>query len=298
MEGPDPRISVVLLTHNRCDEVLRTLGHLAALPEKPRIVVVDNGSTDGTASILARRYPHIELVETGTNLGAAGRTLGLQQAETPYVALCDDDTWWEPGSLAKAADLFDAHCRLAIVTGRVLVGPENRLDPICTELDQSPLPDDDGLPGRPLLGFLAGASVVRRSAILDAGGFEPRFFIGGEEELLAADLAAKGWAIRYIPQLTVHHHPSLQRDGVCRRWTLTRNALWFAWLRRPWPSALRRTVELARSSPANWTTLRGFAAAVGGLPWVLRERQVVPAKVEHGLRLLDARRTAAAPHAH
>jgi GT2 family glycosyltransferase len=298
MEGPDPRISVVLLTHNRCDEVLRTLGHLAALPEKPQIVVVDNGSTDGTASILARRYPHIELVETGRNLGAAGRTLGLQRAKTPYVALCDDDTWWEPGSLAKAADLFDTHARLAIVTGQVLVGPENRLDPICTELDQSPLPDDDELPGRPLLGFLAGASVVRRSAILDAGGFEPRFFIGGEEELLAADLAAKGWAIRYIPQLTVHHHPSLQRDGVSRRWALTRNALWFAWLRRPWPSALRRTVELARSSPPNWTTFRGFAAAVRGLPWVLRERQVVPAEVEHGLRLLDARRTAAAPHAH
>jgi GT2 family glycosyltransferase len=128
MAGPDPRISVVLLTYNnRCDEVLRTLGHLARLPEKPHIVVVDNGSADGTVSILARRYPHIQLVEAGTNLGAAGRTLGLQRAKTPYVALCDDDTWWEPGSLAKAADLFDAHSRLAIVTGQVLVGPENRL---------------------------------------------------------------------------------------------------------------------------------------------------------------------------
>jgi hypothetical protein len=46
MSGGDPRVAVVMITHNRVEEVLRSLGHLAALPERPRVVLVDNASTD------------------------------------------------------------------------------------------------------------------------------------------------------------------------------------------------------------------------------------------------------------
>jgi GT2 family glycosyltransferase len=181
-----------MITWNRRDEVLRTLARLNALPERPSIILVDNGSGDGTAAV-RERFPMVEVIEAGTNLGAAGRTLGLERAGTPYVALCDDDTWWEPGGLARAADLFDARPRLAIVTARVLVGPEEREGPVCQELAHSPLPREPGMPGPALLGFLAGASVVRRSALLEAGGFRRELAIGGEEEWLAVELAARGW---------------------------------------------------------------------------------------------------------
>src|SRR5439155_15980749 len=98
------------------------LEHLAGLPEKPHLVLVDNASTNDTLALVARRYPQIEVVAAGRNLGAAGRTLGVRRVSTPYVALCDDDTWWEPGGLGRAADLFDAHARLGVLTARVLVG--------------------------------------------------------------------------------------------------------------------------------------------------------------------------------
>ncbi len=287
MEGTDPRVSVVMITWNRRAEVLHSLGHLTALPERPRIVVVDNGSEDGTATAVAERFPGVEVVQAGRNLGAAARTLGVRHVQSPYVAFCDDDTWWEPGSLRRAADLFDRHPRLAVLTARVLVGPANEEDPVCRELEKSPLPTEAGMPGRPLLGFLAGASVVRRAAFLEAGGFEPRFFIGGEEELLAEDLAANGWWLCYVPELVVHHHPSSRRDVPTRRWHLVRNTLWSTWLRRPLTSAVRKTVWLARSQPWDRAALRGFAAAVAGLPWVLRHRRVLPDRVERGLRLLD-----------
>jgi hypothetical protein len=55
------------------------------------------------------------------------------------------------------------------------------------------------------------------------------------------DLATRGWWLCYVPELTVHHHPSAKRDSCCRRWHIVRNRLWFAWLRRPLGSALRRT---------------------------------------------------------
>lgn len=290
MLNRDPRVAAVILTHNRREEVLRSLKLLTRLPEQPQLVLVDNGSTDGTAAAVAARYPQVEVLRSDANLGAAGRNFGVLHVRAPYVALCDDDTWWQPGGLSHAADLFDAHPRLAVVTARVLVGPEEREDPICRELERSPLPAEPGMPGPPLLGFLAGASMVRRAAFLEAGGFEPRFFLGGEEELLAADLAARGWWLCYVPELIVHHHPSLNRDAPTRRWHLVRNALWSAWLRRPLASAVRRTLWTAWSSPWNRGSVRGFATALAGLPWVLRERRVVPRSVEQCFRLLEAQR--------
>lgn len=286
----DPRVAIVMITHNRKENVMESLDQLTRLAERPRIVVVDNGSTDGTAKAVAERFPQVEVLDAGENLGAAARTIGVQHVEAPYVAFCDDDTWWESGCLRRAADLFGAQPSLAVITGRVLVGPENREDPICDELARSPLPRLPGMPGPPLLGFLAGASVVRRAAFLEAGGFEPRFFIGGEEALLAADLAARGHWLCYVPELVVHHHPSRLRDGHTRRVNLVRNALWFAWLRRPLPIAMRTTLGLAWQRPWDRTTVRGLVAALGGLPWALSRRCVLPPEVERGLRLLEARR--------
>jgi GT2 family glycosyltransferase len=287
MSNSDPRIAVVMITHNRRDEVLASLDHLTRLPERPRIIVVDNASTDGTAAAVAKRYPQVEVLPAGGNLGAAARNLGVRHVDAPYVALCDDDTWWEPGSLAQAADLFDKHPRLAVAVARIVVGAEEQEDPVCTLLERSPLPRQPGMPGPSLLGFLAGASVVRRSAFLETGGFEPRFFIGSEEELLAADLVAAGWRLCYLPCLLVHHHPSPRRDGNSRRWLLVRNALWSAWLRRPLSSALRKTGRLVRAAPRMSATWRGVAAALAGLPWVLRQRRVVPPHVEQWFRLLE-----------
>src|SRR5262249_15373074 len=88
--------------------------------------------------------------------------------------------------------------------------------------------------------------------------------------------------------LVVRHFPSPQRDAPARRLHLQRNALWFAWLRRPLESALARTLRMAWTGGFNRTKLRAFAAALAGLPWVLRERRVVPPAVEQGLRLLDS----------
>ncbi len=283
----DPRVSVVVITHDRCAELLRTLDRLAALPERPRVVVVDNASSDGTAAAVRGRHPDVLLLEPGENLGAVGRNLGVAATTTPYTAFCDDDTWYDPGALSLAADLLDAHPELAVVTGSILVEPRGELDAICEEMAQSPLPRPEGLPGHPLLSFLAGVSVVRRSAFEQAGGFSTRLWLGGEEELLASDLARAGWHMAYVPEVGAHHHASRLRDAHLRRRHGIRNTLWFTWLRRPLPSALRRTVRLVSSLPRDRVTAGGLLDAVRGAPWVVRERAVVPAHVEQGYRSLE-----------
>ncbi|MFI5578714.1 glycosyltransferase [Streptomyces sp. NPDC051822] len=73
---------------------------------------------------MARLWPEVTLLVPGRNLGAPGRNLGVRHARTPYVAFSDDDSWWEAGSLARAADLLDRHTRLGLIAACVHVGPD------------------------------------------------------------------------------------------------------------------------------------------------------------------------------
>src|SRR5437016_6433461 len=125
------RVSVVVITRDRAAEVVRAVSQLRALPERPAVVVVDNGSTDGTVALLASLSPGVQVLEAGRNLGCAGRNLGTQHTGTPYVAFSDDDSWWAPGALDRAADLLDRHPDVGLLMARVLVGPKEREDPVC-----------------------------------------------------------------------------------------------------------------------------------------------------------------------
>lgn len=287
-------VTVVMATRNRRDAALGSLDRLRSLPERPNVIVVDNASTDGTAGAVQRAYPSVTVVRVDRNLGAAGRNIGARHARTRFVAFSDDDSWWAPRSLARAAHLLDAHPTLGLVAARVLVGPEQRFDPVCLALARSPLehrhPD---LPGSAVLGFLACAAVVRRDAFLDTGGFPTRFGLGGEEELVSIDLASAGWDLAYVDDVVAHHHPSSAhaRDG--RRSAQIRNAIWTAWLRLPTAAAVRRTARLVDlRDPA---AIGAMVAAARGLPWVARHRRVAAPDVVAALELLDRAHPVAHP---
>ena len=299
----DPRLAVVVITHRRRTEVLRALARLRDLPERPAVAVVDNASDDGTAEAVAEQHPWALLVASPENLGALGRDVGvaaLERALDPppdLVAFCDDDTWWEPGSLARAADVLEAHPALACVTAQILVEPGGRQDAINAELRDSPVEGPAWLPGPALGSFLAGASVVRRSAFREVGGFSRRLWLGGEEELMASDLAAAGWELCHLPELVLHHQPSPARERLRRRRDGVRNTLWFTWLRRPLPAAARRTAHLLRAVPRDRTSAAGVALALAGLPWVVRERRVLPPYAEARFAALeDSQRRSTARH--
>lgn len=281
------RVSIIVLTHNRKHELLHTLDRLHELEAPYPIYVVDNASTDGSADAAVERHPDVHVVRLSHNIGAAGRNAGVAAAQTPYVAFCDDDTWLAPGALARASDLMGAFPRLAALTACVLVGREARIDPACAQMARSPLPNELGVPGTAVLGCLAGACVMRRSAFIEVGGYQVRFFLGKEEALLALDLMAAGWHMAYIPSVIVHHHPSVLRDSSSRRRLLLRNGLWCAWLRRPWISAAHETARLMGSAMFDPARLRGAAEAFRAIPWVLRNRRVVPPRVEHALQLVQ-----------
>ncbi|MGV9572303.1 glycosyltransferase family 2 protein, partial [Streptomyces nigra] len=109
-------VGVVIATRNRAPSLARTLRQLNRLPERPPVVVVDNASTDGTPDLLAREFPQVQVVRLPANRGALARTVGVRALDTPYVAFSDDDSWWAPDALSRAARLFDAHPRLGLLS--------------------------------------------------------------------------------------------------------------------------------------------------------------------------------------
>ncbi|MFC8391585.1 glycosyltransferase family 2 protein [Streptomyces sp. NPDC057238] len=277
---------VVIATRDRSERLARTLRRLLVLPERPEILVIDNASTDGTRAMLARDFPEVRVLALPVNHGAIARNHGARALDTPYVAFSDDDSWWAPGALGRAAGLMDTHPRLGLVSARTLVGPAEEPDPLNDVLATSPLGPAKDLPGTQVLGFLACACVVRREAYLEAGGFHPLLFFGGEETLLAYDLAARGWGVTHCTDVIAHHHPDpAPRTGRPAR--MLRNEVLTSWLRRPLPHALTRTRALARDAPHDPAARQALRETLVRLPAALRARAPLPPHVERAARTLD-----------
>jgi GT2 family glycosyltransferase len=279
MSSP-PRISVVVATRDRRESLLRTLARL----DQP-VTVVDNASGDGTAEAVRREHPDVDLVRLPTNAGAVARTVGVRRAAGPYVAFSDDDSWWEPGALERAADLLDAHPQVAVLVGRVHLAPTGEVDEVSQKHRAAVLGTSPGAPGPDVLSFPACAAVVRRDAFLSVGGFSELLFFGGEESLLALDLAAAGWQLAYADDVVAWHDPAGPETPSPARWALqTRNDVLVDWLRRPIPAALAATGQLAWKACRDTAAQRALAGLLRRLPAALRDRRPVPAELDARFR--------------
>ncbi|MGY1857827.1 glycosyltransferase family 2 protein [Modestobacter sp. SYSU DS0290] len=273
------RVSVVIATRDRRESLLRSLAHLDVGGQP--IVVVDNASSDGTGAAVRETHPRVGVVELPANAGAVARTDGVRRATTPYVAFADDDSWWEPGALQRAAELLDAHPQVAVLVGRVRLAADGSDDRVSVKHRAAVLGRSPGAPGPDVLSFPAFAAVVRRDAYLAVGGFSPFLFFGGEEHLLAFDLAAAGWLLAYADDVVAWHDPAGPDQPSPQRWALqTRNDVLVDWLRRPLPVALASTARLARRSLREPAARSALAGVLRRLPAALRQRRPVPAELE------------------
>ncbi len=232
-------ITVVVATRDRLVLLMRTLAALHALPEQPSVIVVDDGSHDGTADAVRDRFPWANVVALAAPAGPAARNIGVTLAATDLVAFADDGSWYEPGSLAAAARAFQDRPRLGLVAGCVTVGAERRMDPTGV------------------------AMVVRREAFINVGGFDPALSTGGDEVSLARNLSMSGWELQYVPGVIAVRDPARFADHSERRRALARNAaLMDAMHRRPIgavsASAWRLLRQLRPSDIAG--TVEGIAA--------------------------------------
>lgn len=266
----------MVLTRNHRARLLRTLKTLQALPEGWPIIVVDNGSTDGTARAVGRHFPAVLLIRSRRNIGAAARNIAVAYAHTPYIAFTNDDSHWEPGALFRAAHLMDSDSDIAVVNACVKDAGTGRTHPNCMDMLRYPLSGDHDS-GMPVFGILPDACVLRTRAFYEAGGVWPPLFEDGEEVLLALDLAQRGWRMVYREDV-VNWREVSPISSPARRLRL-RNLIWTAWMRLPFKLAWRETVLHLKAASSVSQLQTVLLTAIMGTGKVLKRRRVVSPSV-------------------
>jgi GT2 family glycosyltransferase len=191
------------------------LGSLAAQTLAPaEVLVVDDGSSDGSLALLAERFPDVRVLALGDNRGfARAANAGLRAVSAPAVALVNTDVvlapeWLERACAALTADAAAVATKLVELADPTLLydaGDVLRRDGACEQRGR--FERDTGAYDTPgeVFAACAGAAVYRRSAVLAACGFEERFGTYLEDVDLGLRLRLAGWTCRWEPRAVARH---------------------------------------------------------------------------------------------
>ena len=221
-------VSVAILSWNgrqHLEVCLEALRHQDDPGVPWEILVLDNGSVDGTAAWLREHHPQVRLIESPFNLGfCAGTNRLMAAAEGEAVALLNNDTRPQPGWLAALVDaLATAPKDVAAVSGLILDWEGQRLDfgrGVMTfdghafQLDfRRPL-NRAAVPrlGEELPFACGGNMLVRKRSFLETGGFDESYFAYLEDVDLGWRLWSGGERVTFVPDAVVHHRSSATSD--------------------------------------------------------------------------------------
>ncbi len=196
-------VSAIVLSFNRKEETLACLAALEGQSyERVEIVVVDNGSVDGSADAIAAEFPEAQLIRLPENLGAWGpRDTAIANSEGEYVFMIDNDALCDSDAVERLVRRIQAEPEVGIVQPRI------------TDLDGS-ITYNMGF-GRDKTDFEfyrwqfhGCAALIRREAYDKAGGFPHHYFVAGGEGYLSVPVLGAGYRILYYPDVTIRHELS------------------------------------------------------------------------------------------
>lgn len=245
---PSPLISVIVVNWNRRD-LLRACLQSLMMQTKVQIqlIVVDNGSTDGSVEMITLEFPNTQVIQNGKNLGfCQANNQGIRAARGELIALLNNDAEAEPDFLRELSRVFEGNCSVGMAASKIVVFSDpRRIDKAghlmwpdgqnrgrgTGALDQGQFDVEEEV-----LWPDGCAAMYRREMLEQIGGFDEDFFAYGDDAELGLRARIAGWTCIYNPSAVVRHHrgATLGTGSVKRLSLIERNRVLLAAKLFPW----------------------------------------------------------------
>ncbi len=298
-----PRVAVIVVNWNRRDllrEALDSLLRQDYPAEAVEIIVVDNGSDDGSAELVASRYPQVRLLRNQENRGfCAANNQGIQAASaSAYIALLNNDAVADPHWLSAMVELAGKHPEAGMIAAKIVVHDQPEIIDKAGHViywdgqnrGRGAGERDEGQYDHTeeVLWPDGCAALYRRELLAELGGFDEDFFAYADDAELGLRARLAGWTCWYAPGAVVRHRrgATLGLDNLRRIELIERNRIWLVAKLFPWSLLwLNAIFYLARIAAGAWaaTQGQGEAARFPGLAGKLR---VARALLRGGLQAL------------
>ncbi len=215
-----PKVSVIQVTYNSAGFTIDCINSLMGSNPSREFIVVDNASSDGSADLIASKFPEIKLIRNNQNLGfAKGCNMGVREAQGEYLAFINPDSLDLTKSISKMAKYLDTHHDISAVVPRLLetdgsvqnnIARLPNLGNVASEYLFGHMtawyrPSEIKKPA-PVESFSGAAFMIRVEDFRAVGGFNERYFMYVEDVELGHALREAGKKIVYLPDAVLTHH--------------------------------------------------------------------------------------------
>lgn len=279
-------VSVVILTWNRKDDLIVTIAELKESTYAPiEIIVVDNGSNDGTQEAINEKFPQVNFIRLEKNGGIAGYNIGMKKARGEYVVLLDSDSFPDRNAIERMLKIFESDRSIGAVAFDI---HNSQLTTHNLQLTTK----FDLRKGKDVYGY-NGAGVGIRKECLERAGylFEPYFLYFNEQDHAFRILQA-GYKIKFHPEIIAYHKSSMtSRVSRSAPYYYTRNLLWLIWRFYPIRYAFVSTIilffyaSLSTIQQRTFIYMKAILDAISGFSMVLSNRFVVDRNIIKNARI-------------
>lgn len=317
MKAPVPLVSVIIPNWNGRQHLVDCLTALRRQTyTNHEVILVDNGSTDGSQDLVRAEFPEVRLVELGTNRGFTGAcNAGLSISRGDILCLLNNDTEADEQWLERIVNAFRDHPEVGAVATKMLLydqrdhfhsaGDYYRIDGIPG--NRGVWQHDQGQYDREEYIFSAcgGAAAYKREMLDDIGFLDDSFYFSCEDIDLAWRANLAGWRVLFMPTAIVYHKLKASGgSGVTGSYYDGRNFLYVIWknyptslLRRHWLKIIRAQLQISLEAIRAWrgeaarARLRGQLAGLVALPKLLPARRIIQARRQIDDASLETRLT-------
>lgn len=277
-----PLVSIIMLSWNRKNDILQSLTQIYNNHyPKFEVIVVDNGSKDGTGEAIVKNFPNVNLLRLDKNIGIEGYNLGVKKAGGKYLLLLDDDSYPEIEAITKMVKLMENQKNISAVASQI-INPTNQLS-------------ENKLWPESVFTFIGCGALLKRTDWLAVGGYDKHFFLYSNETDLAIRLLSINPENRIIYSSDIicyHSTAAANRTSGRRAFYQLRNNLWIIWkyfsFFSAWQLSVRRIFEEFVFA-FTWhksisSFFRGLFSALGGLGYCLKHRQKISVILQKKLK--------------